>query len=100
MFRLENTRASSGEESVYLCHMVYRKNILLCSKNKIAKDFKKENPGREFSFSVIKQEFPLNILTATTRDSERNTCQGSEGNQLGSWKEWIATITLFVPGTW
>ena len=92
MFRLENTRASSGEESVYLCHMVYRKNILLCSKNKIAKDFKKENPGREFSLSVIKQEFPLNILTATTRDSE--------GNQLGSWKEWIATITLFVPGTW
>lgn len=71
----ENTRAAPREESVSIRYGVRKqKHILLRSRDNIAMDFKREHSECEFGLSVIKQEFPQNAVTATTRDSERNTC--------------------------
>ena len=75
VFRPDNTRAVPGEETVSIRYGVRKqKHILIRSRDDIAKDFKKEYPDCEFGLSVIKREFPPNAVTATTRDSERNTC--------------------------
>ena len=70
-----NSRAVPGGEDVSVRYGVRKpKFVLLHTKDEIAHNFKQANPECEFSVSTIMREFPQNAVTATTRDSERNTC--------------------------
>ena len=71
----ENSRAVPGKEQVSIRYGVrHAKFVLLKSKQEIAENLKKLYPDCEFKTSTLIREFPPYAVTATARDTNRNTC--------------------------